>query len=240
MSKFYTALTFSACLFITSQAYATEHKRQYLLLEVGGFVSSAGEDQHIDITNLIGNEYTVDDGTDVKPLVGLGYFFNTIHHQRYDLDVGVNAFYLFPAFVKGDVIQEGMFENLSYEYNIQNLPIYLEARANVKDASQKYALTVDVGIGPNIMMMGDFSEESLDGGITIPDQPFEDRTAVTFSATAGVGVKFYDVGGSPALELGYRFFYLGQSEFDKGTNQFESGLSTGTVYANALIFSITI
>jgi hypothetical protein len=216
------------------------YHHNYLLLEVGGFVSSAGEDQHINIEGLIGNEYTVDDGTDVKPLVGLGYFFNTIHKHRFDLDVGINAFYLFPAQVTGDVIQEGIFENLSYEYNIGNLPIYVEAKANIKDSSQKYALTLDLGIGPNIMFASDYRETSLDGGVTIPDDSFSNKTNVTFSATAGAGVKFYDAGGSPALELAYRFFYLGEGEFDNKSSQFEDNFKTGTVYANALVFSISI
>lgn len=232
-------VTLFTFLCASTQAFASHNN--YLLFEVGGFVSSAGEEQHIDIEGLIGNNYTVSDHTDVKPLAGLGYFANVLHHSGFELDLGVNAFYLFPVQVKGDVIQEDLFENLSYQYNIGNLPIYLEAKGNIFiPKHHRYAVTLDLGIGPDIMFLSDYQETSLDGGITIPDDAFTNHTSVTFSATAGIGVKFYDVGGSPALELGYRFFYLGEGEFGTKSNQFEDNLSTGQVYANALIFAITI
>jgi hypothetical protein len=252
MSKILKPLALSTCLLVAVQAQANKgaeyhpaehhkhHHRNYYVVEVGGFVSSAGEDQFIAIDGLIGNDYTIDSKTDVKPLFGFGYMWNTVHNKRFDLDVGVNAFYLWPARVKGDVVQELMFENLSNQYNIGNLPIYAQAKANIKDDSHRYALTLDLGVGPNVMFLSDYRETSRDGGVTLPDDPFKNTTNVTFTANAGIGVKFYNAGGSPALELGYRFFYLGDSEFDTKNDQIAHGLKTGTVYANALVFTIAI
>lgn len=84
-----------------------------------------------------------------------------------------------------------------------------------------------------------FQENPLDG-ITIPDNIFSSHTSTTFSATAGFGVKINQIFGPAPLECGYRFFYLGQGNFNKASNQVLNTLKTGSNYANAIICSMTI
>jgi hypothetical protein len=172
--------------------------------------------------------------------VGLGYFLDAQEKESFKMSYGINAFYLAKATVKGSVIQENLFENLSYHYNVTHYPVYVVAKSTIQTKLQKYAFTVDAGIGPNFIKTSGFKENSLDGGITIPDNAFSGHTSATFSATAGAGVKLNQFFGEAPLECGYRFFYLGKGNFNKDTNQLLNTLSTGSNYANALICSITV
>ena len=83
------------------------------------------------------------------------------------------------------------------------------------------------------------NETSLDG-ITLPDNAFSSRSNVVFSATAGLGLRLNNAFGQVPLECGYRFFYLGQGNFNSKSNQLMNTLTTGESYANALICSVTI
>ena len=152
---------------------------------------------------------------------------------------GINAFYLPKTGVMGNVTQENLFTNLSYRYNVTHYPIYAVAKSTIKTKSPKYSLTMDAGIGPNFMNTNRFEESSLDG-VTVPDNVFSGRTAAAFSATAGIGMKINQVFGAAPLECGYRFFYLGQGNFNKNTNQLLNTLSTGSDFANAIICSIIV
>ena len=53
-------------------------------------------------------------------------------------------------------------------------------------------------------------------------------------------IKLNHIFGEAPLECGYRFFYLGQGDFNVLTNQVLTTLNTGTAYANAVICSITV
>lgn len=116
--------------------------------------------------------------------------------------------------------------------------MYAAAKAVIQTPSPHFAITVDAGIGPNFMLTTDVKENSLDG-ITLPGQMFTGRTTTTFSAMAGAGVKLNNAFGKMPLECGYRFFYLGQGNFNKTSNQVLNTLNTGKNYANALMCAIT-
>jgi hypothetical protein len=222
----------------TSFFSAFSPKRATVLFQAGGFYASQGKAQDIGINGLVGDRFTVTHENDGNALLGLGYYLTGLEKNQFSLLFGINAFYLAPTTVQGNVIQEQLFTNLSYSYSITQYPIYLVTKAFINTNSDKYTITGDLGIGPNIIRTGDFSERSLDGGVTIPENPFTGQTSVAFSATAGVGVKFNNVIGRLPLEVGYRFFYLGQGSFSKNNNQILNTLKTGNSYANALIFSI--
>lgn len=215
-------------------------KSGHVVFQAGGYWSTQGKKQHINIQGLIGDEFTVTDNHSSNGLVGLGYFLDGQEKELFKITYGINSFYLAKASVSGGVIQENLFENLSYHYNVTHYPVYAVAKSIIQTKFQKYAFTVDVGVGPNFIMTSGFKENSLDGGITIPDDAFSGRTSTTFSATAGVGIKLNQVFGKAPLECGYRFFYLGKGNFNKNTNQLLNTLSTGNNYANALICSITV
>lgn len=240
-----TALCSSAVFSATSSTtdnnefYLPFSKFGHLIFQLGAYQGIQGDKQHINIQGLIGDTFTVDDTHDENALIGLGYFFNGPTFSRVKTSFGVNAFYLAHTSVSGDVIQENYFENLSYNYNINDYPIYAMAKSIINLNSSKYALALDAGIGPNFIRASNFHEQSLDDGVTIPDDPFSSHTATALSETVGVGLRINNVFGSIPVEIGYRFFYLGQGRFSTNTDQILDTLNTGKTYANAIIASIS-
>jgi hypothetical protein len=165
-------------------------KQGHVVLELGGYLGTVGNNQHINITSLIGDNFTVSDRTSYSGLAGLGYFIDGDSSDRFKLRYGINAYYLVGTTTKGYVIQENLFSNLTYNYNVSNFPIYAMVKSDVTLNSPDYAITVNAGIGPNFMHLYNFAEKSADGGVTIPDQPFSSNTTANFSATIGAGLLY--------------------------------------------------
>jgi hypothetical protein len=211
------------------------------VFQFGGFnVSNQGKAQQINIQTLIGDYFSVSNTQDQNALVGLGYFVDGQQYNRFNMQYGINAFYFFDTTVKGKVTQEQLFTNLGYSYSVSNLPIYATAKGlfNLKD--ERYHLTFDLGVGPNIKQTSNFTETSLDGGVTIPEQPFNGKTNVIFSAMTGIGIKMDHVIDKAPLECGYRIFYLGRGQFNTTSTQVLNSLKTGNSYAQALTCGISL
>ncbi|WP_259331329.1 hypothetical protein [Legionella bozemanae] len=217
------------------QTHPPVHRNGYALIQAGGHWLHQGQAQHININGLIGDDFTVTNHTDENYLVGLAYFVDGHHTKLFDMSYGLNAYYLAKTSVDGYVIQEGLFQNLSYHYNLEQFPIYVMARAALNTKNPDYGFIIDVGAGPNVINAHNFKENSLDGQ-TLPDMIYSRDNAAQFSATAGIHVKLNRVirSGVP-LECGYRFFYLGKGHFSSINDQVIDPLSTGNMYANALI-----
>lgn len=208
------------------------------VLQVGWFTATQGKSQHVDIEGLIGDDFDVKKSSDQNFLVGIGHYFEWLDIGRTSILYGINAFYLAPVKVEGNITQEDKFTNLSYHYYRTNYPIYLAAKTLVH-CNRYNDVVIDLGIGPNIINTKDFKERSLDGGITIPDAHiFTKKTVVAFSATAGFGWRINEVFGSFSFEIDYRFFYLGQGELKKNNKQLRNTLRTGNSYGNSIFFSI--
>jgi hypothetical protein len=216
-----------------------EFRHGHAVLQIGGYLSSQGSDQHINIDDLIGDEFTVTHGGSSNGLVGLGYFIDGQETTRFKMAYGINAFYLPKTSVSGEVIQESLFTNLSYSYQVTHYPVYAVAKSTINTTYPRYDVTMDVGVGPNFMHVAQFDESPLDG-FTLPDLIFSSHTTITFSAILGAGIKVNHFFGQAPLECGYRFFYLGHGKFNKATNQVVNNLTTGSVYANALMCSIIV
>lgn len=215
-------------------------KHGHAEIQLGGYWGIQGKTQHVNIEDLIGDEFTVSHKNRGSGLVGFGYFLDSQGKTNFKMSYGVNFFYLPKTGVSGTVIQENHYTNLAYGYNITHYPVYALTKTNIDLNSTRYALTIDAGIGPNFMNIGGFQEQSLDGGHTNPDHIFSGRTTTTFSATAGIGIKLNHAFDQAPLECGYRFFYLGQGNFNVLTNQVITSLNTGNAYANAIMCSIAI
>lgn len=170
----------------SSQRFISVLKQGHLVFQAGGYWSHQGKAQHIDIDGLIGDEFTLSKRDDSNGLVGLGYFIDGENSGRVQFSYGVNFFYLPKTSVSGAVAQEDLFTNLSYGYHLTHYPVYAVAKAKTNLSVPNLSLTVDAGIGPNFMRTGGFSEHSLDGGITIPDNAFSGHTSTTFSTIVGV------------------------------------------------------
>jgi hypothetical protein len=208
---------------------------------LGGFSATQGNAQNIGIQGLIGDHFSVNRQYAQNVLVGAGLYFDGQNFNQYSLQYGIDAFYFPRTTVKGKVTQEQLFTNLSYSYSLTNVPVYLAAKGRIKNVyGSRYNITFDGGVGPNFISTGNVNEKSLDGGVTVPDAAFSGKTSTTVSAMAGIGVEFNNVFGSTSLECGYRFFYLGQSNFNKRNNQLLNSLNTGNNYANALLCTMNI
>ena len=212
----------------------------YAVVQLGGYWSIQGRSQHINIDSLIGDDFTVTNGQSSNGLVGLGYFIDRQKQDLFQMTYGVNTFYLAKTGVSGNVIQESLFTNSSYGYSVTHYPVYAVAKSTITTKFPKYALTVDLGVGPNFMRTGSFKEQSLNGVITVPNNAFSGHTTTTFSVMTGIGIKFNNFFSHAPLDCGYKFFYLGQGNLSKNTNQLLNNLNTGNNYANALMCAITV
>ena len=210
-------------------------------IQLGGFWSSQGQAQNININGLIGNQYTanVNHHNQANGLFGTGYYINGLDRDRFQLAYGINAYYLAKTSVAGSITQEHTYTNLNYSYNIENFPVYLAAKAIVKTNNDKYNVTFDAGIGPNFMRASGYNETPLNN-YTIPDNAFAAHTSTTFTANIGAGIRLNNIFGKAPLECGYRFFYLGQGQLSENNNQLLNTIKTGDVYANAIMCAVTI
>lgn len=227
------------CLLPSLSCLAFSLKHGKVPVQLGVFTSSQGKNQNINIQGLIGNQYTVDNNKSTNGLFGIGYYVDGLDKEHFQLSYGVNGFYFGKTSINGTVIQEHLFTNLSYKYDINHVPIYFAAKSTVKNNNEAYAITFDAGIGPNFIQTSNYSETPLDS-FTVPDNAFSSHNNVTFTAMAGVGLKLNNIFGRAPLECGYRFFYLGQGDLSKNTDQLLNTLKTGNNYANALMCSVTV
>ena len=224
-------------------SYFSRFRPKYatFVLQVGGFnASHQGQDQSIGIVDAIGDEFTVTQQRSHDALIGLGYYVEGFQKDQFNLKYGINAFYFGSTSVDGEVVQEHIFTNLAYHYSIKHYPIYAAVKTLFNNSSSRYSITLDFGLGPNIITTSNFSENDLDGGTTLPDTVFSGKTSVDLSATAGIGIQFNNIPGYYPLEFGYRFFYLGQGHFHRLNDQLTDTLHTGHIYANALFFTLSM
>lgn len=215
------------------------YKSWSIPLQGGFFAASEGSSQDVAINGLAGNHYTVDNGSQYSGLVGIGLYYNAAPYEHFQLSYGVNAFYLGQTSVSGDIVQEQLFTNLAYRYNIQNVPVYAAVKALIYTNNPLYNFTLDGGIGPNFMRISGYRETPLNS-YTLPDNAFGATNTTTFSATAGIGLRVNNLLGKMPIECGYRFFYLGRGDLVKNNEQVLNDLNTGNSYANALICSVTV
>ncbi len=227
----------NANLVDSTTAYLQQGK---LSVDVGWFEAHQGESQFIGIQDLIGDRFTLTKQNDNNFLVGAGYFLPAMAMNNINFSYGLNVFYLGDTKVKGNVIQEDIFENLSYRYSITNVPILFSAKAVMQTSYDWLGVNLDVGIGPNVIHAYNFDETSLDG-VTLPDNIFKSNTTADFSATVGAGLTFNNaLGCNMPIEVDYRFFYLGEGRLERATSQVSKSLRTGDSYANAVVVSFTI
>lgn len=227
-----------ALILLSSQAQSFQFNQSHLIFQAGWFFSHEGKSQNINIQDIRGDRYTVNQGNGNHFLFGLGYLIEGTDNELLRMDYGIDAFYLANTSVKGSIFQEHVFENLAYRYHISHLPIYAVAKATIKNCSTKYALTLDVGVGPNFNKTSQLREWPINGSTAIPESPYSGESHTTFSATVGVGVKINNVFREVPIECGYRFFYLGEGSFRKDNKVWLNTLQTGQNYAQALLCSV--
>ncbi len=240
MLKRNISLFIGCCLALPVASHAFSLKHGMVPVQFGFFGASQGVAQDINIQGLIGNQYSSNNHQGTSGLFGTGYFVDTLERDRFQLAAGINGYYFGKTGVSGTIAQEHLFTNLNYHYTIQNTPVYLAAKARVKNSNDKYNIIVDAGIGPNFMRTANYTETPLTS-YSLPDNnAFPDKTSTTLSVMAGAGLRMNNVFGKLPLECGYRFFYFGQGQFNTGNNQILNALKTGNTYANAVVCSVNV
>jgi hypothetical protein len=236
--SFYGSQVAAAAIAQPPQSLATNFNLENVVVQLGGYQGIQGQSQHINIPTLIGDDFSVNNRHNGNVLIGLGYYFDGQTWPAYQVSYGLNLFYLPQVEVNGNVTQEGVFTNLSYQYNMSNLPIYAIVKGIFNTASTNYDIAIDAGIGPNFMSLTGFKEMPLTS-FSVSDHPFKNATDVTLSATLGLNVRMKHLVPAHIVECGYRFFYLGEGHLSH-TMEVSSSLSTGNTFANALICSLTL
>lgn len=209
-----------------------------LVWQLGAFYSTQGQQKHINIQDLVGDDFTVTKSHDRNVLIGFGYYINGINNPNYKLLYGLNAFYLPKSLVKGYVIQESNFANLKYQYSISHLPVYIAGKTIFNTNIENAKIVVDLGVGLNLLQINEFEEMSNDNNITLPDNAFSGKNRLTYSATAGIAWRINQAFNNIDMDIGYRFFYLGRGDLQKENSQFLNSLSTGNIYAHALVLTL--
>lgn len=210
----------------------------HFIVEAGPYYSVQGKSQNVEIATLVGDHFSVTDRNDWSGVFGVGYLFEGPKYHDIQWNFGLNAFYLAPTQVQGEITQEMLYTNLKYSYYVSHLPIYATAKALFDTKYKGMTATADVGIGPNFIQTKQYEDLSIDGGITIPDNGFTGDTRTQLSAMAGVGLRYQMKEAD--LELGYRFFYLGKGQLKSNNPDILSSLKTGPNYAHALLLTISI
>lgn len=239
MTRLFKAVSSFAILLACTQVYSYQIPYGHLLLEGGVYRSNQGESEFISINGLIGDQYNVTKHHDTNWIFGVGYLMDGYRVNQFGVDFGINAFYLAPTEVKGTITQELLFTNLSYKYTVRHIPVYLFAKGFMNTNYNCLAVTMDLGIGPNFMKTNMQDDISLDGGVTLPDNAFKGTTTTTFSGMVGIGLKFYVMDQLP-LEVGYRFFYLGEGHFNARSDEILNNLKTGNITAQALLLTLSV
>ena len=227
-----------ALLLVSSQTYAFTMPRGHLLFEGGGYYSTQGQSQNVGIATLIGDTFTVTNRNDWGSIFGVGYLFEGPQWGRVTLDYGVNIFYLAKTKVSGTITQEHLFTNLAFNYYADHMPLYAMVKALVKTNCEHLSVAVDAGVGPNFMETTQYTDMPLNS-YTLPDNAFRGHSNVVFSAMVGIGVR-YTINNTIPVEIGYRFFYLGQGYLNQNNTAVLNQLHTGTNYAQAVMVTVSI
>ncbi len=209
------------------------------LLHIGGFISSQGIRQHINLSGLVGNEYYPTQKHSGNVIVGTGFLLPGISNDTVGIEYGVQLYYLPKVTSAGSISIENVLPNLTYKYGVAFLPLYANAKLNIATKYDKTKVTMDFGIGPDFMTMTGYSERPLTTA-TIPNNFYSRQSQTQLSALFGVGIRSAQIPGGGALEVGYRLFYLGRGNFSPNNSQVLTNFDTGPIYANAVTLTMRV
>lgn len=217
------------------------HSFPTLTVSAGGFRSNPKSSQLVAIQGGEQNYYQAYDKQVYDGLVGVGVYMtdNNAQKDRLQMAYGINAYYLANTSVKGYVVQDTSFSNLSFQYTVTHFPIYVASRAIIPYEKHQLDFTVDLGIGPNFMVTSGYNEKRI-YPYSVPDNTFSGTTTGTLSATFGVGIRKHNLQGRFPIDCGYRLYYLGRGALTPNSSQVVDNLLTGNVFANALLCTVMI
>lgn len=208
-------------------------------LSLGGTKVHQGVSQFVGIQDTFGNIHQAYNSNETLFASGISYSFDLFSKKNIDLLFGASVYYLSDAKVNGVILLERTFPNLSYHYETRNIPLYVTAKSIWHDSNKKLSFVADVGVGPNFMKTKNYSERSLDNGVTIPNQAFSGSSEVKFSAMAGLGLRVNNVWKATSIEVGYKYFYLNEGRLTPKP-QVLNQLKTGNIDAHALMITFIV
>lgn len=227
-------------LFIVSQTILAVEKNQNSWgLTVGGASVHQGAEQLINIQNSLGNTYIFNKTSDHVAMIGFSWLRQGLIKAPFDVGFGVSAYYFAPAEVDGTIYLERNFPNLSFQYEVKNIPLYVASKIVIPNKAGLPSAVIDLGVGANFITTRNYLERSIDGGISIPSQSFSGKSSVKSSAMAGIGIRLNRFIKNVCLEFGYKYFYLNTGDFNPA-DQILTNLSTKQMNAHVLALTLMI
>lgn len=209
------------------------------VLFAGGLWINQGANQSVLINEGFGDYFSVTHNNNVGAgIVGAGAYIDSLELETdfFTVQYTATSFFIPQTTITGFVTQEGLVTNLAYGYDIAYLPSFIGLKITDKPIDRAYHGTFDVGVGFDVIFTNNFGETSLTP-YTVTDNFFSGRhRSYSFDATLGVGLKVQT--GLVPIEIGYRFFYLGQGTLPSSNTLVLNPLLTGHNFANAVICTV--
>lgn len=225
-------------LFFLSTVGHADSKLDWLLYG-GVYGITQGVQQHIDIQNMIGNEYVPKSRSDGNALVGFGVFRDVYSMEKATIQAGFQLYYLFSSHVAGQVLLENAFNDVNYQYSMSYLPIYAALKLHKPSHYDKLDFVFDAGVGADFIRMNRYHETAVIPG-TVPDDAYQAREDTSITATVGVAARVYRFPHDGWVELGYRFFYLGDAKFNPSNSLYLTSFRAGSMYGNAFVLALHV
>ena len=231
--------TFFWALYIGA-THALSLKDSELALSLGIATASQGKAQIVPVQGVPDDRYNLLDKHDQNIVLGLSYMLPIKNATQSSLRIGLNTFYFVKTAVKGNITQMLAFTNLGYQYQVSHIPFLLTAKKLINLPRSHLKTAVQFGVGPDLLIINNYKERSLDGGVTLPNNSFKSKTNIAFSAMAGVSLIFDNLIKKRPLELGYRFFYSQGGKLKINSTIVNAALKTGPSYLSALVLSTKV
>lgn len=125
-----------------------------------------------------------------------------------EIQFGAGVMVFSSAKVKGIVYQELVFNNLAYNYKVQNTTILAQVKKDMM-AKSKHPFHALVGLGANIARSSSYHESAIVPDIIANSNIFSSNTKVNPAVMIGVGTNL-----SENVFLDARLYYMGKSKLE--------------------------
>ena len=210
-----------------------------LALFGGGAWILHGQNQTINIDSAASDYFSVNHTNSNTGIVGAGFYLDNLElrNKRFTVQYTATAFYLPVTRIFGSGTLGETASNFTYDFSVGYLPTLFGLKFTDKPVEKPYHVTIDLGLGFDTLFVSGFHGTNVVPP-TVPDY-FAKNTDYSLAATAGVGFKVYPSAYSIPIEIGYRFFYLGQGHLP-AIYPALGPLGTGYNYANVVMLTLEL
>lgn len=243
---FIQRILFFLCAFVTLTSYA--HNVD-VYLSAGPNFSDPSQNSHVQISEIVINEYDQNNETQVAPLVGggLGYTFPGIFHQPINIALSLMGYFIDYDKVEGTeypFINSGLRDTLDYQYRAESYAAMIESRFIYSKYPFQPFLTLGIGASWNRLFDYEETPSSPDSSAAPVPSGFDTHTQASFAYEAGLGIQhtlFTDVKNQIQWQvlLDYRYMNLGKAELGNFPAQtVDDTLKIDHLHTQAVVFTI--